>query len=72
MKSYLAEGMFISTVSIRITDRLNTLGSLESESLSQGLALRQVIRMSSHGRVPGFLLMWSWLLFRVSAGVSVM
>lgn len=62
LKSYLAEGMIKSTVSITITDRLNTLESLDSGSLSRGLALRQVIRMSSHGRVPGFLWMWCWLL----------
>lgn len=57
LMSYLAEGMFKSTVSITITARLITLESLESGSLSQGLALRQVIRMSSHGRVFGFLWM---------------
>lgn len=71
LNSYFAEGVFINTVSNTITDRFNTLESLESGSLSLGLALRQVIRISSHGRIPGFLWMWSWLLFGVSAGVNV-
>lgn len=51
LKSYLAEGMFISTVSVTKTDRSVTLESLESGSLSLGLALRQVIRMPSHSRI---------------------
>lgn len=35
--------MFISTGSMTLTDHLNTLDSLESRSLSQGVALRQIV-----------------------------
>lgn len=35
--------MFISTGSMTLTNHLNTLDSLESRSLSQGVALRQMI-----------------------------
>lgn len=35
--------MFISTGSMTLTDHFNTLDSLKSRSLSQGVALRQMI-----------------------------
>lgn len=38
-----AASMFIRTGSMMLTDHLNTLDSLESRSLSQGVALRQMI-----------------------------
>lgn len=71
LKSYLAEGMFISTVSITITESLNTLESLRvGEPVSRACPVANDKGVFT-GRVPGFLWMWSRLLFGVSAGVSV-